>query len=250
MATITIQEILKKAGYTCEKDNRSNAVRSINSVLKNSKVTIDICEKGFVWTAKNGFKHNIKFSLPGVIYSRYKTNSFETYNILLMLGKFLQDQRVKDSIYSEVETPCKCGKCSGTGFLPHFAYYADGVCFDCMGVGITGKLVVKNVQNKGQHEKYGLPYIRTFHVSGNYVDLFPSGVENIQAVSHYNHETAITYLGKKDGFFYIHAPICQRNDWYKIPELEINKFAHEWNKFNRTDNHIKICNLEAAQINQ
>ena len=236
---MTIQQILKEAGFACTEDNRANAVRSINSVLKNSKITISICETGRVWVAKNGFRYNVLFSLPGVLYSRFKTNNFDTYNILKLLASFLKDQRVKDSIYSEVETPCQCNKCSGTGFLPEFAYYANGVCFDCMGCGITGKLVVKNVQNKEQREKSGLPYIRTFHVTGSYVDLFPTEVENIQAVSHHNHPTAITYLGKKDGFFYIHAPICQRNDWYKIPETEFEKFAKEWNKFNNQSNHIK-----------
>lgn len=235
----TIQDILKAAGFTCTKDNRANAVRSINSVLKNSKITIAICQTGRVWVKENGFKYNILFSLPGVLYSRFKTNNFEPYNILKLLASFLKDNRVKDSIYSEVETPCACGKCDGTGFLPEFAYYSDGVCFDCMGCGITGKLVVKNVQNKQEREKSGLPYIRTFYVSGNYAELFPSGVENIQAVSHYNHATAITYLGKKDDFFYIHAPICQRNDWYKIPVNEFDKFAAEWNKFNNASNHIK-----------
>jgi len=243
---MTIQEILIAAGFTCKQDNRTNAVRSINSVLKNSKVTIQICETGRVWVAKNGFKYNILFSLPGVLYTRYKTNNFDTYNILKLLAAFLKDQRVKDSIYSEVETPCPCGKCSGTGFLPEFAYYADGVCFDCMGCGITGKLVVKNVQGKKEREKQGHPYIRTFYISGSYVELFPEGVENLQAVSHYNHATAITYLGKKDDYFYIHAPIRQRNDWYKIPASEFSKFASEWNKVNNSSNHIK--EIEIANI--
>ncbi len=235
----TIQEILKASGYTCTQDNRANAVRSINSVLKNSKITIEICETGKIWVKENGFKFNIMFSLKGVLYSRYKTNSFEPYNILKLLAAFLKDQRVKDSIYSEVETPCKCHKCEGTGFLSQFAYYADGVCFDCMGCGITGKLVVKNVQNKAKREESGFHFVRKFAVSGSYAEAFPKGVENIQAVSHYNHPTAITYLGRKDDFFYIHAPICQRNDWYAIPVSDFEKFATEWNKFNNASNHIK-----------
>jgi hypothetical protein len=33
-----------------------------------------------------------------------------------------------------VEVEC-CGKCNGTGYIPGFAHVAEGVCFDCMGLG-------------------------------------------------------------------------------------------------------------------
>jgi hypothetical protein len=31
---------------------------------------------------------------------------------------------------------CSCGKCNGNGVIPAFAYYANGICFDCGGSGI------------------------------------------------------------------------------------------------------------------
>jgi len=31
---------------------------------------------------------------------------------------------------------CSCGKCNGKGVIPAFAYYANGICFDCGGSGI------------------------------------------------------------------------------------------------------------------
>ena len=31
---------------------------------------------------------------------------------------------------------CSCAKCNGNGIIPAFAYYANGVCFDCGGSGI------------------------------------------------------------------------------------------------------------------
>lgn len=46
--------------------------------------------------------------------------------IAKLIGLMIGDELV------EVE---KCSKCNGTGFLPEFAYYADGVCFECMGIG-------------------------------------------------------------------------------------------------------------------
>lgn len=32
---------------------------------------------------------------------------------------------------------CSCAKCDGVGILPQFAYYAEGICFDCGGSGIN-----------------------------------------------------------------------------------------------------------------
>ena len=46
------------------------------------------------------------------------------------LGKYI-GKMIKD----ELVEVCTCGKCGGSGFLPQFAYYADGVCFDCLGIG-------------------------------------------------------------------------------------------------------------------
>jgi hypothetical protein len=42
------------------------------------------------------------------------------------IGKMIKDELVE---------VCTCGKCGGTGVLPQFAHYADGVCFDCLGIG-------------------------------------------------------------------------------------------------------------------
>ena len=47
-----------------------------------------------------------------------------------ILGKYI-GKMIKD----ELVEVCTCGKCGGSGFLPQFAYYADGVCFDCLGIG-------------------------------------------------------------------------------------------------------------------
>lgn len=38
-------------------------------------------------------------------------------------------------IAKEQELDNTCHKCNGTGFIPQFAWYADGVCFDCLGTG-------------------------------------------------------------------------------------------------------------------
>lgn len=225
---MTIQEILKSANYPCKGDNRNNAIRSINAVLKNSKITIEVCESGKVWTMESGFKSNLRIRLAGVLINRSKQSDMNPYNILKKLAKFLREAPVNQAIYAEVSIPHKCHKCEGTGFLPEFAWYADGVCFDCMGCGMTGVLIVNNVQDK--KELKGMPYLNRFWVSACYDEMFPARVENVQVVSHASHETAITYLGFKDGMYYIHQPICRANSWYAFPETESEKFKSEWER--------------------
>ena len=43
-------------------------------------------------------------------------------------------------IKDEMTEIFECSKCGGSGYLPHFAYYADGVCFECIGAGKEIKL--------------------------------------------------------------------------------------------------------------
>lgn len=47
-----------------------------------------------------------------------------------VLGKY-----IGKLIKNELVEVCTCGKCGGTGIIPQFMWYADGVCFDCLGVG-------------------------------------------------------------------------------------------------------------------
>lgn len=54
------------------------------------------------------------------------TNSTSWAEIGKFIGKLIKNE------FIEV---CTCAKCNGTGFLPHFAHYAEGVCFSCLGVG-------------------------------------------------------------------------------------------------------------------
>jgi hypothetical protein len=41
-----------------------------------------------------------------------------------------------------------CGKCSGSGFLPHYAHIDNGVCWDCMGCGFQLVLGEKVINQK------------------------------------------------------------------------------------------------------
>jgi galactitol-specific phosphotransferase system IIB component len=230
MAT-NIQEILSKEGYNIEgMDNRNRSVKNINSVLKNSDIIIKVCKNGMKWTGSDNKPYNVKITLPSVGSARFYFKSIDPSGILTVLGKFLRMDEVKEKLYSETEEPCTCGKCEGAGVIPAFYFYADGVCFDCMGLGIVSNLMIKNVQDKAKRELSGWPFINKFRVTANYAEKFPIGVERIKAIDFIGHETAEEWLSKKDGIFYIHQPICMGNGWFAIPESEFSKFAIEYNK--------------------
>lgn len=229
----SIIDILSEAGYdTASLSNRQRAVRSINSVMQNSEIKICIQKKGLVWINTDGVRFNVKITLKKDESSNYRStyklkNPNDAYTLLKCLADFLKREDIKTKILSDVSTPHSCLKCEGTGFIPQFHWYADGVCFDCMGAGIQGKLVVKLKPKK----LTGWNFIQQFNVTGTYSEKFPSGVENIKPVDFINHPTAITYLGKKDDTYYIHGPICMRNDWYEIPAEQFAEFAKTWNAY-------------------
>lgn len=41
---------------------------------------------------------------------------------------------------------CSCGKCNGMGIIPAFAYYAEGICFDCGGSGINRDVLKMHIE--------------------------------------------------------------------------------------------------------
>ena len=41
---------------------------------------------------------------------------------------------------------CSCSKCNGVGIIPAFSYYANGICFDCGGVGINRSVLSTYIQ--------------------------------------------------------------------------------------------------------
>jgi DnaJ-class molecular chaperone len=47
----------------------------------------------------------------------------------------------------EANGQCSCKKCNGTGNIPSFAHYANGICFDCGGVGIDRHVLKSMIKN-------------------------------------------------------------------------------------------------------
>jgi hypothetical protein len=226
-----LQEILSTAGYDVKDiTNRSRSVKSLNDVFTNSAIKMEICTKGKVWVSASGSKFNVKISLDGTFSVGWKVD-ITPYSLLSAMGLFLRKEKVRGKISSETSLPCTCPKCEGKGTIPAFAHYANGVCFDCLGIGIIGKLSVKNVQDNNK-PLTGRNYIKSFYVSGNYSEQFPSGVNNLKKINWIDHPTATEYLSELNGTYYIHAPNCGRNDWFAIPGLEFEKFKSEYSKVN------------------
>lgn len=65
---------------------------------------------------------------------REQINLIDWASIATKIGKLIK---------SEITEVCDCSKCGGSGFLPNFAYYAEGVCFECMGMGKDIKMIDK-----------------------------------------------------------------------------------------------------------
>jgi hypothetical protein len=70
----------------------------------------------------------------------YDNTSFDIEGLQLRVAKLISIIRgngdfMKQEVFAK-HGKCSCGKCDGNGIIPAFAYYANGVCFDCGGSGI------------------------------------------------------------------------------------------------------------------
>ena len=55
-----------------------------------------------------------------------ETDSASWAQLARIIGKLIK---------SDLIDVCECSKCGGSGILPQFMYYAEGICFQCMGIG-------------------------------------------------------------------------------------------------------------------
>lgn len=137
-----LQNIFKEAGYYVDFDNRSKTVKQINQLLKDDVIKVELIKKGFHRTDKKGNKYKAKITIgdyQNKIIGQDDRN-VTPYNLLRVIGRLLKDEKVRESIKKHfyITEECTCNKCNGTGIIPQFIWYAEGVCFDCMGSGIKG----------------------------------------------------------------------------------------------------------------
>jgi len=133
-----IKAIFEKAGYPCNFNRRNRWFKALAEVHESGLVNFDICEKGKVWSSETVSKYNIKINGVGRMMRSYcKATTITPYDVLRVVGKFLQDAAVKEQIKSHVNLDCSCDRCNGRGFIPMFHYYCDGICFECYGSGYS-----------------------------------------------------------------------------------------------------------------
>jgi len=137
MSTNPLKDIMVAAKHSFSGDNRSYYIRSINNILKSGKVEIKVNEPGFVWRSQDGAKKwNVVIKAGGWV-SRSYTKNISAFYLLRAIGEHLQLPQVKEKILAEVSLHKHCEKCGGSGFIPAFHYYCNGICFDCFGTGFS-----------------------------------------------------------------------------------------------------------------
>lgn len=132
-----IQEILKENEMPF-KDNRSFDYKNINKAIKFG-LTISLVDKGFVKTSKTGFKYNYSISFENIKVNYYRKGLSKLNadcvgsTLLFAISDFIKKAKISEKIINKGY--CKCSKCCGKGKILAFMYYAEGICFDCMGLG-------------------------------------------------------------------------------------------------------------------
>lgn len=132
-----LSELFIEAGYDGNFNNKSFDVKAINKAIS-SGLKIQIVKKGFVRTASNGFKWNVRLSVgeKGMIYN-FKLLS--PYSILHHLAKAIQEDKFDLKSGTTYKLADPCSKCNGQGIIPYYSYYCNGICFDCLGLGYKGE---------------------------------------------------------------------------------------------------------------
>jgi len=135
-----ILDILKDKGFdVSDSSNRKKDVIQINKIIKSEILNIKIIEKGKVAENKKGFKWNISISGFGYTSVRKVSSSqIDPMNVLISLVRFFKIEGVREQISSSSSEYSSCSKCNGSGNLPSFDWYAEGLCFGCQGTGLKG----------------------------------------------------------------------------------------------------------------
>jgi len=178
-----IIEKLQTAGYSNTGDNRSYDIRSLNSLIEIGMIDFYFIPadeynngKSFWFSSKdkNGnpvkkctaykvmymgnwyYGHFIPKSTTHVIFGVRSTDpvdnsSLSINDILCRVARLISSKRegidfMKAELFA-ANGECSCAKCHGTGFIPQFAHYAQGVCFDCGGIGIDNRILKSNIKN-------------------------------------------------------------------------------------------------------
>jgi len=173
----TLIQLLNEAGYKNTNTNRERAVRNMNLLLDSGVMSIEFIDadkynaqeggKSF-WFKSNG-KQRCTAYMVTLFGKTYYGNWIPKTSTQFVWGMEVKDHLDNytisiDAIQMQVaqligiirngvdffapkvfaaKGDCSCSKCNGKGVIPAFAYYANGICFDCGGSGID-RVVLKS----------------------------------------------------------------------------------------------------------
>lgn len=138
-----VNQLFENSGRATQGDNRNYFVKALNKVLQDGFITIEVVQKGKVWTNprhlnKDGTLREFNIIIKGYGYiRRVYLRDFSAKDLLKQVGEFIQDPRIAEmhikSISVEFNEVCQCERCNGMGIIPQFYYYCSGICFECYG---------------------------------------------------------------------------------------------------------------------
>lgn len=152
-----VKQIFEAAGHPCNFNRRNRWFKALSEILESGLITFKVCEIGKHWF-EGDYKWNISIHGCGQMMRFFKKSGskidnkilIEPYDVLRIVGKFLQSEVIKQRIISHVNLDLKCDRCCGQGRIERFHYYCDGICFECYGSGYSAhkKTEVKILEAK------------------------------------------------------------------------------------------------------
>lgn len=144
-----VNELFVNANRPEQGDNRSYYVKSLNKILNDGILKINIAPNKMHWTNPN-FKDangnikpwDIQISGHGMIRRVY-LQKFNAEDLLKQIAKFVQDPRVSEKHTTSLKVSgvhsVECYKCNGRGIIPGFRHVCQGICFECYGTKYVPK---------------------------------------------------------------------------------------------------------------
>lgn len=144
-----VNELFVNANRPEQGDNRSYYVKSLNKILNDGILTIEISKRGFHSTNPSFVDANgklkpfdVKISGHGMV-RRVFLREFSAEDLLKQIAKFVQDPRISEKHTTSLRVSgfhvVECYKCNGRGIIPAFSHVCQGICFDCYGTKYVPK---------------------------------------------------------------------------------------------------------------
>ena len=176
-----IIELAQANGYKNEGTNRERTIKNLNLLLDAGVLEINLSHAdkyndlenswGFWYDSKDGKRRctNYTFKLYGksfyghfvakrrksVIWGIEAINNVDNsrldlHSMMITIARKLSQLKgngdfMQESVFAKYGD-CSCRKCNGKGIIPQFIYYAEGICFECGGVGIQRDILKMHIQ--------------------------------------------------------------------------------------------------------